>query len=242
MTLVGKRCVVVGAGRLGGAITSGLLAADIAVSGPLGRGADGVDADVVLLCVPDAEITAAAQAVTPRDGLLVGHCSGATTLEPLAPHEAFSLHPLMTVTGAGTDMSGAPAAIAGSTAAAVAIAGDLARALGLKAFEVADEDRAAYHAGASIASNFLVTLEWMATRVGGLEREQLAPLVRASVDNWERLGPEAALTGPVARDDEQTIEAQRHAVSERAPDLLPVFDELVEATRTLASTRAEAVA
>src|SRR5688572_13309607 len=84
------RCAVVGAGRLGTALTAALRDAGAAVDGPLARGATGEGADVVLLCVPDAEIAAAAGAVTPRPGLLVGHCSGATGLDVLRPHEGFS--------------------------------------------------------------------------------------------------------------------------------------------------------
>ena len=82
---------IVGGGRLGRALTGALRA-----TGPFGRGHDGAGADVVLLCVPDGEISAAAAAIAP--GPIVGHCSGATGLDVLAPHEAFSLHPLMTVT------------------------------------------------------------------------------------------------------------------------------------------------
>src|SRR4051794_19196588 len=77
-----QSCAIVGPGRLGHALVPALRTAGIEVEGPLGRGADPRDAEVVLLCVPDGEIAAAAAAVTP--GPLVGHCSGATTLEPLA--------------------------------------------------------------------------------------------------------------------------------------------------------------
>jgi predicted short-subunit dehydrogenase-like oxidoreductase (DUF2520 family) len=62
----------------------------------------------------------------------------------------------------------------------------------------------------------------------------LVPLVAATVENWGRLGGERALTGPVARGDRQTVAAQRQAVAERAPDLLGLFDALVEATEVLA--------
>src|SRR5205823_2708945 len=99
--------------------------------GPLGRGADGAGADAVLLCVPDHEIATAAAAVAP--GRLVGHCSGATPLTVLEPHEAFSLHPLMTVTGAETTFAGAGAAIAGITPRALSFARRLAEALGMQA-------------------------------------------------------------------------------------------------------------
>jgi predicted short-subunit dehydrogenase-like oxidoreductase (DUF2520 family) len=101
-------------------------------------------------------------------------------------------------------------------------------------FEVRDEDRAAYHAGASIASNFVVTLAWAAERVGGADRAALAPLMRAAVENWAEHGAARALTGPIARGDEETVARQRAAVAERTPDLLAAFDALAHATRELA--------
>jgi predicted short-subunit dehydrogenase-like oxidoreductase (DUF2520 family) len=190
------------------------------------------------LCVPDGEIARAAASILP--GPLVGHCSGATGLDVLAPHEAFSLHPLMTVTAQGADFAGAGAATAGDTPRALALATELAHTLGMHPVEIAEQDRPAYHAAASIASNFLVTLEAAAERLGaavGIERDLLVPLVRATVENWASLGPERALTGPVARGDEATVTRQRVAVEEVAADLLPLFDALVEATGALATAR-----
>jgi predicted short-subunit dehydrogenase-like oxidoreductase (DUF2520 family) len=232
------RLAVVGRGRMGTALAGALAAAGYEVAGPLGRGADGDGTDAVLLCVPDAEIANAAALIAP--GRLAGHCSGATGLGPLAPHERFSLHPLMTVTGTGTRFGGAGAAIAGSSPRGLGLARQLAEALEMRPVELADEDRIAYHAAASIASNFLITLEAAAERLAattGLERAQLVPLVRATVDNWAALGPERALTGPVARGDEPTVARQRAAVAERAPELLALFDALVGATRSLAHGR-----
>jgi predicted short-subunit dehydrogenase-like oxidoreductase (DUF2520 family) len=234
MTTVLPACAVVGPGRLGTALAAALRDAGVAVDGPLGRGATASSADVVLLAVPDAEIANAAAAIAP--GRLVGHCSGATTLAPLHAHaEAFSLHPLMTVTAAGADFAGATAAVAGSTPHALATAETLARALGLRPIAIADADRPAYHAAASIASNFLVTLEWAAERVGGLDRAALAPLVRATVENWAAQGAHDALTGPIARGDDETVAAQRAAVAQRTPDLTDLFDSLAAATRELAA-------
>ncbi len=224
---------VVGAGRLGTA-----LAAALHADGPLGRGASPT-AGVVLLCVPDGEIAAAAAAVAP--GPLVGHCSGATGLEPLAGHEAFSLHPLMTVPAGSPPgvFAGAGAAVDGSTPRALAVATALAERLGMRPARVRPEDRVAYHAAAAIASNFLVTLEWGAERLAataGVSREQLAPLVRAAVETWVELGAERALTGPIARGDEDTVARHRETVQERTPDLLPLFDAMADATRALART------
>jgi predicted short-subunit dehydrogenase-like oxidoreductase (DUF2520 family) len=230
------RLALVGPGRLGHALSQALgTAPEFEVDGPLGRGAEASDADAVLLCVPDHEVAAAAAAIAP--GRLVGHCSGATGLDPLLPHEAFSVHPLMTVTAEGASFAGAGAAIAGTTPRALTLARSLATALGMVPVELDDADRPVYHAAASVASNFLITLEAAAERLAaeaGLERRLLVPLVRATVNNWAELGPERSLTGPVARGDEATVERQRTAVSERAPDLLPLFDALVEATRALA--------
>ena len=195
----------------------------------------GAGADVVLLCVPDAEIAAASAAIDP--GPLVGHCSGATGLDVLAPHEAFALHPLMTVTHAGADFAGAGCAIGGSTPRALDLARRLAAALGLRAFEIADEDRTAYHAAASMAANFLVTLESAAARVAataGVERELLVPLVRAAVERWAVEG-DASLTGPIARGDEATVARHREAITERTPELLELYDVLADATRAVAA-------
>ena len=226
-------CAIVGAGRLGTALAAALPGS----SGPFGRGADPRDADAVLLCVPDAEIAAAAAAVGP--GPLVGHCSGATTLQPLldAGHEAFSMHPLMTVPrDRAPQFEGAGAAVAGSTERARHAARVIAARLGMRPVEIADEDRVAYHAAAAIASNFLTTIEGAAERLGataGVDRALLVPLVRASVESWAELGAADALTGPIARGDELTIERHRSAIRERTPDLLPLYDALAHATREL---------
>lgn len=243
------RCAVVGRGRLGTALAGALRSAGAAVDGPLGRGAGAAGAEVVLLCVPDAEIARAAASVerpaeeSGRDAArdpLVGHCSGATTLEPVLAggHEAFSLHPLMTVTTAGAPFAGAGCAVAGSSPRALALARDLAAALGMRPVEVADEDRAAYHAAASLASNFVVTLEDAAERLAasaGVSRELIAPLMRQTVENVLAVGPEHALTGPILRGDEGTVARQRAAVAERCPDLLALFDALAAVTRPLAA-------
>src|SRR5439155_10111004 len=134
----------------------------------------------------------------------VGHTSGATPLTGVD----FGLHPLQTVAGPETDFAGCGCAIAGSTRDALELAHGLALAARMEPFEIDDSARAAYHAAASIASNFVVTLEWMAERVAaiaGIEpadaRRMLAPLVRQTVENWAELGPADALTGPVARGD-----------------------------------------
>ena len=241
------RIAVIGSGRLGTTLAAALREAGRRVAGPGGRG-ERPDADLVILCVPDAEIPAAAEAVSGA-APLVGHTSGATPLTALGPAGAegvFGLHPLQTFPApveqdALARFAGAGCAVAGSGPAALAAATELAESLGMRPFAIDDEDRAAYHAAASMASNFLVTLEAAAERIAagaGLEpaqaRELLAPLVRSTVEGWASAGPERALTGPVARGDRATVDAQRRAVADTAPELIPLFDELVERTEALA--------
>jgi predicted short-subunit dehydrogenase-like oxidoreductase (DUF2520 family) len=233
---------VVGAGRLGTAIAGALRGSGVRVTGPHGRGYDGrapdgrIDA-VVLLCVPDDAIGPAADLVVP--GPLLGHCSGVSTLEVLGDRAAFSMHPLLTVTGAGTEFQGAWAAVAGSNQEAIGVAEELAGVLGLRAVQVADTDRAAYHAAASFAANFLVTVESAAAELmatTGLDRAVLLPLARAALENWGRLGP-PALTGPVARGDTGTVARHRAVIQSRTPELAELFEALVAATERLGAQR-----
>ena len=234
---------IVGNGRLGNALAAALRTAGHEVSGPLGRGADGFGMDLVLLCVPDAEIAAAAACIVP--GAIVGHCSGATALDALGDRERLALHPLMTVTGPGASLHGAGCAIAGSTPQALARAHALATDLGMRPFAIADADRPAYHAAASVASNFLITLEGFAERLAataGVPREALVPLVRATIDNWAVAGPERALTGPIARGDVATVARQRAAVAAHAPEFADLYDALAAATARLAQSSERAAA
>lgn len=230
------RYAVVGAGRMGAALVRVLPW----LEGPFGRGFTGSGYDVVVLAVPDSQIAAAAAAV--EIGPIVGHCSGATGLDVLAPHRSFSLHPLMTVTASGAVFAGAGAALSSSTAEALSVATYLAQQLGVVSVTIADHDRVAYHAAASMAANFLVTLEDAAEivlRTAGTGREILVPLVRAAVENWATHGS-AALTGPIARGDVETVARQRQVVATRTPELLELFNAMVSATEALAQRVQEA--
>jgi predicted short-subunit dehydrogenase-like oxidoreductase (DUF2520 family) len=235
-SLENTRIGIVGRGRLGTALAESLRAAGLSIEGPLGRGASGEGCDVIVLCVPDGEIANAARAI--RAGIPVGHTSGATTLAPLAPREAFSIHPLLSVTRDGADFAGAGCAIAATSPRALDVARAIASVLGMRAITVSDDDRALYHAAASLASNAFVTVEGAAERLFeqcGVPRDVAAPLVKSSFDLWARLGARGALTGPGVRGDEETIARQRAAIAERAPDLIPLWDALTAATRALAA-------
>ena len=236
---------IVGRGRVGRAHARALREAGHQVTGPAGRG-EAPAGDAVLLCVPDSEIEAAATTVA-GSAAFVGHTSGATSLAALgdAGAAAFGLHPLQTIAGPHAVLRGCGCAVAGTTPAALDLARRLAADLGMNAVEIGDEDRAAYHAAASIASNFLLTLESAAEAVAagaGIEpdgaRRLLGPLVRTTVENWIESGPRKALTGPVARGDHATVAAQRAAIAAERPQLEPLFDALVERTEALAASAA----
>jgi predicted short-subunit dehydrogenase-like oxidoreductase (DUF2520 family) len=237
---------IVGAGRVGRAMHRAAQSegVDSRLAGRDDAARACAGAQAALLCVPDDAIEAACESIAAVDGLrFVGHTSGVTGLDALGAAtargiETFGLHPLQTITDDNPELIGASAAISGSSAEAFAFAGSLASRLGMNAFELSDEQRAAYHAAASIASNFLVALEESAAELlesAGVRdaRELLAPLVVRSADNWAQLGP-AALTGPIARGDERTIERHLEAIEADAPELLELYRTLAERTRALA--------
>jgi predicted short-subunit dehydrogenase-like oxidoreductase (DUF2520 family) len=238
---------LIGAGRVG---TSLLRAAqraglDARLAGRDDAVAAARDAEAVLLSVPDSEIATACDEVSagarPR---YVGHTSGGTRLDALGSAadrdaETFSMHPLQTFPDDGTEIHGFPCAVAGSTPEAAAMARDLAGRLGMRPFDVPEESRYAYHAAASVASNLLIALEETAVEIlarSGIEdgRELLAPLVLRTAANWADRGPRA-LTGPIVRGDEETVERHRDSLGEIDPALTELYDALAERCRAVAA-------
>ena len=215
-----ERVRVIGRGRVGAALAARLAERDLIVSDD--------DPELVILCVPDAAIAEVASQVAP--GPWIAHVSGATPLAALAPHaQRFSVHPLQTFTrDRGTDQfDGAWAAVTGENVESIGRATWLADLLGLQPFVLADGDRALYHAGAAIASNYLVTLYRSASRLldcAGAPAEALVPLMRRTIDNGFQL------TGPIARGDTATVEAHLDAIRRQAPDLEPMYRALAAVT------------
>jgi predicted short-subunit dehydrogenase-like oxidoreductase (DUF2520 family) len=196
-----------------------------------GRDLECGDAELVLLCVPDRTIPEVAAAISA--GPWVAHTSGACRLEALAPHDRrFSLHPLQTFTldRGAEQLDGAWAAVSGESAEAIAAGTALARTLGLKPFELDDEMRPLYHAAASFVSAFLVTLHDVAGELmeaAGAPPEALDPLMRRTIENGFQH------TGPLVRDDWETVERHAEAIAARSPDLLPLYRALAETEAAL---------
>jgi predicted short-subunit dehydrogenase-like oxidoreductase (DUF2520 family) len=210
---------VIGSGRVGSAVSARLKERGLSVR---------EDAELVVLCVPDSAIAEVARSVA--SGPWVAHVSGATPLAALDPHERrFSVHPLQTFTRARgpEQLDGAYAAVTAESDDARQRGFWLAQTLGMQPFELRDDARPLYHAGAAIASNYLVTLHRVATelfRAAGAPPEGLVPLMRRTIDNGFEL------TGPIERGDWETVESHRRAIRDAAPELEPLYDVLAEAT------------
>jgi predicted short-subunit dehydrogenase-like oxidoreductase (DUF2520 family) len=213
---------VIDAGRVGSAVKARLAERGIE---------ERDDADVFLLCVPDAAIANVARGLAPGHGW-IGHTSGATPLSALDTHERrFGLHPLCSFTRArgAEQLDGAPAAITAETDEARDTGFELARLLGLAPFALAEEDRALYHAGAAIASNYLVTLQRAAAEIFrevGAPESGIRSLMQSVIDNGFEL------TGPIARGDWETVDRHLDTLQRRKPRLVPLYRTLAEATAT----------
>ena len=209
---------VIGAGRAGTAIAARLRERGIAVR---------ENAELRLLCVPDRAIAEVARSIQP--GPWVAHVSGGTPLAALDPHSSrFSVHPLQTLTKrrGPEQLDGAFAGVTAESAEALERATWLAETLGLRPFVLADDKRAVYHAGAAMASNFLVTLYRVAsslTAESGAPAGAVVPLMARTIENGFEL------TGPIARGDWETVERHREAL--RDTGFAELYDTLAEATR-----------
>jgi predicted short-subunit dehydrogenase-like oxidoreductase (DUF2520 family) len=207
---------IIGPGRAGRSFAGALAPAGAEVLPVLGAADDcrlaAHGTDVLLIAVPDRHVAAVASAVEPVATTAVLHCSGSLGLEVLAGHPRNgSLHPLATlpdpVIGAARLRAGTYFAVAGDP-----VATDLALLLGGSPIVVPDAARASYHAAACIAANHLVALLGQVERVAescGLPLAAFLPLARGALDDVAMVGPAAALTGPAARGDLETLERHR---------------------------------
>lgn len=216
----------------------GLVAAGWTDAGALGRDDDVTGAaggvDLLVIATPDAAVAGVAARVAPVGATVVAHLAGSLGLDVVAgaghPRVA-SVHPLRAIPTPDTSLAGAWFAVAGDP-----LAHDVAAALGGRAIDVADRDRVAYHAAAVVASNHLVALLGQVERLAaaaGVPLEAFFDLVRGTVDNVERLGPAAALTGPVARGDWDTVAGHLAALD---PSERGAYEALARAAARLAKT------
>lgn len=186
------------------------------------------DGGLTILCVPDRAVAEVARRIEP--GNWICHVSGATPLAALDPHaQRFSVHPLQTlVKSRGPEqLDGAYGAVTAEDPEGLERGFWLARTLGLNPFELGDDGRALYHAGAMFASGYLVTLHQAASalvELAGAPPEALVPLMRRTIENGFEL------TGPISRGDWATMDRHLEAIRKRKPDLEALYRALAEAT------------
>ena len=199
-------------------------------------------AELILLTVPDDAIEASCRELVDalafaRGGLVV-HCSGArssrclaSAREALACHVA-SFHPLQsfpTVEAALASLPGSYCFSEGDEPALAAVEA-LGVAIGAHCVRIDTEHKALYHAAAVMACNYLTGLMDAALTLAAgahIERQTawraLEPLIRATVENISELGPEAALTGPIARGDRRTVTTHLATLDENARELVDLY-------------------
>jgi predicted short-subunit dehydrogenase-like oxidoreductase (DUF2520 family) len=193
---------------------------------------EAADPDLVIVCVPDRAIAEVA-AETPV-GPWIAHVSGATPLRALDPHvRRFGLHPLQSFSKAlgAEQLDGVWGAVTAESDDARAIGYDLAGLLGVRPFDLDDASRAAYHAGAAMASNYLVTLRAAARSLleaAGAPPDALDPLIRGVMDTGFEL------TGPIARGDWETVDRHLAVVRAERPELEELYLVLAAATARVA--------
>lgn len=198
--------------------------------------------DMLIVAVSDGAIRSVAQVLAGRVTASVAvHLSGATPISVLAglglPHG--SLHPLQSLPDPDIGMHslvGAGMAVTGSSPEVVEILTQFAHSIGCRPFPLSDHSKVTYHAAASAASNFVTTVLALSDdlfRAAGVDPALAQTLTQAAVRNAYTIGPKAALTGPVARGDTDTVQAQIEAAYDVSEQVGATFSALVEATQTL---------
>lgn len=262
---------VIGAGRLGTALAWCLARHGLPVVAVASRSAasarrlaDGVNGcavltpeavvarcDLVLLTPPDAAIAPLAQALPWRPGVAAVHCSGATELSALdsaraAGAQVGGLHPLMSA----ADPAAAAEQLPGCTVT-IEASGPLHRTLttlaarlGCPVNELPPGQRAAYHAAAGYASQFvhvllreaaLIWQHWGATEDQALRA--LLPLLRGTLASLARAGIAGGMPGPVSRGDVASVERHVQALADLGGDTLALYQALALRSVALAEER-----
>ncbi len=237
MTPQASRLRVIGPGRAGHSLAAALSLVGWDCVGLLGRDDDHVgaaeDVDLLVIATPDGTISEVAATVRPDGRTVVAHLAGSLGLDVLSPHpRVAAIHPLVAM----PDPSIGSARLADRAWFAVAgepLARHVVESLGGRWFEVADADRPGYHAAAVVASNHLVALLGQVSRIAegiGVPLEAYLDLARATIGNVADVGPQAALTGPAARGDWDTV--ARHLAA-LGPDEHDAYRALAAAARRL---------
>lgn len=202
-----------------------------------------LDAEVIWLCVPDSRIAEVASELATAaqwKGKIAFHSSGALTsdeLNTLRRRGALvaSVHPMMTfVHGAVPPLESVPFAIEGDSKATNA-AMRIVRAMGGLPFKIKKKNKVLYHAWGTLLSPLLVanllTAEKVARATGisaADARKKMLPIVRQTLANYAKLGPENSFSGPIVRGDAEVLRRHLKALK-RIPEASDVYVALSRA-------------
>jgi predicted short-subunit dehydrogenase-like oxidoreductase (DUF2520 family) len=250
---------IVGSGRAGGALAIAASRAGHTITAIDGRNADAVahlksivdvspgTPDLRIVAVSDDAIDEIAAVVAELgEPVPTVHVSGAVAVSALEAVAAMgvqtgSMHPLQTLPDAGRGaqrLDGAWMAITAEDPLRSQLH-DFAASLGCRPFDLDDDVKPLYHAGAAAAANFTLTtldLSLALFEAAGVPFEAAHPLIEAIIANAFDLGPAGALTGPVARGDAATVASQVAAIRDRVPQAEQLFVDLARSTARLAGT------
>jgi predicted short-subunit dehydrogenase-like oxidoreductase (DUF2520 family) len=223
-----------------------------------GRAVDGIaamrPAAVWMLAVSDDRIAGVAQQLATQcdvRGVVVFHCSGAKASAELASLRAAgafvaSVHPVRSFADpqqVADAFDGTFCGVEGD-ADALALLNPAFAAIGARTVAIDAAAKTVYHAASVFASNYLVTVLDAALRAyqaagipADVARELARPLAAETLSNVFRLGPETALSGPIARGDAATVARQQAAIDAWHPPTGALYEALASATWDLARRR-----
>ncbi|MFA5375312.1 MAG: DUF2520 domain-containing protein [Dehalococcoidia bacterium] len=198
------------------------------------------NANLVFITSPDDVIAPIAASLKWHSGHSVVHCSGAASLDILAPARedganTGAMHPLQTFAGVSQAIDNIPGSTFGIEAdePLFSTLRDMALALGGTWIKLGPGDKVLYHAAAVLSCNYLITLVKLATdlyKSFGVEPQQatqaLMPLLQGTLNNISNIGIPECLTGPIARGDTGTIRKHISALEQSSSEALSTYLEM----------------
>jgi predicted short-subunit dehydrogenase-like oxidoreductase (DUF2520 family) len=198
---------------------------------------------VILIATPDDEIAGVAQELVRMggeelSGKVVLHTSGALDSRVLHPVQKCgaavgSMHPLQSFSGVAVPVLEEKVFAIEGDVAAVRVARQIARSLGGSPVRIAGGSKVLYHTAAAMAAGHVLAVEEAAAQLLasiGMRRSEamraLLPLTRQVLENFQRLGPRAAWTGPLSRRDYKVVDAHLHALRELPDEFAQAYEAL----------------
>ena len=196
--------------------------------------------DLTFITTPDDLIAPIAASLKWHSGQSVVHCSGAASLDILAPARedganTGAIHPLQTFASVSQAIDNIPGSTFGIEAdePLFSILRDMAVALEGNWVKLKPGDKVLYHAAAVLSCNYLITLVKLATDLWksfGMDPEQatqaLMPLLKGTLNNISNIGIPECLTGPIARGDTGTISKHISALEQSSTEALSAYLEM----------------